>query len=233
MIARVPTATFFDARGVETAMTVDQRAGAQVLLALVLVTSGCIGFLTGDEPLAFEASSVSVTQDALDETGYETGTTREVALNRSFEVAGQRREVAVTNHVAEYQRTVSVLGFERKAAVFVVLSTPQVRILDRTFNPVGDMTNRELLQQLQSRYSQVEVGANVGSTSVSTLGQSAVVDKFEGRASLGGTQIDVFIHVTKIEHDGDFIVAVGVYPQVLPNEDRNVLILVRNIAHGG
>lgn len=213
-------------------MTIERRAGAGILLALLLVTSGCIGVLTGQEALEVEAAPATVPEDALSETGYERTDKRELAVNRTFEAGGQSREVVVTNHVAQYGRSIDLAVVEQRAAVFVLLSTPEVELLGRTFNPVGDMSNRELLERVQSSYGRMEIGASVGSTTVTALGTETTVEKFSGTARIDGTDLDVYVHVTKIEHEGDFVVAIGVYPQQLPSEEERVLTLVRNVRHG-
>ena len=211
---------------------IDARGPSVPLIVLLLVaTSGCIGFLSGQEPLAFEAEVATVGANALSETGYEETNRSELAVEETFEVAGQSREVRVTNQVVQYERSVGVAGVEQRAALFVVVSSPQVRVLDRTFNPIGEMSNRELLGRMQSSYSTISVGERRGSETVSALGTRATVDRFAGTARVAGTESDIFIHVTRIEHDGDFVVAIGAYPQLLPDEGDRVLTLVRNLRH--
>lgn len=211
----------------------DQQAWMGLLVSALLVTSGCIGFLSGQEALSFEAEVATVAGGALAETGYEETNRSELAVAETFEVAGQTREVRVTNQVVQYERSVGVGGVEQRAALFVVVSSPRVEVLGRTFNPIGDMSNRELLGRMQSSYSTVRVGEPQGSETVSALGTRATVDRFAGTARVAGTEIDLFVHVTRIEHDGDFVVAVGAYPQALPDEGDRVLTLVRNLRHEG
>lgn len=195
-------------------------------------TAGCIGFLTGSEPLEFEATTATVTQSALDETGYEEAEVREDPITRSFSAAGQEREVEVTNSIATYERTIDLgpLG-EQKAAIFAVLSTPQVKILDRTFNPVGEMSNRELLQQLQGRYEGFSVGGRVDTRSQTVLGQDTEIEKFEASATFNGQEIDLFVHITNVAHEADFVVPIAVYPQRLPGESEKVFRLYNGIQH--
>lgn len=214
-------------------MSDGRQAAAAMALAILLVSSGCIGFLAGDEALRLEASEGSVSAAAVSDAGYEHARTETVTVNRTFEVAGQTREVQAVNHLTEYHRSVEVgaLGSERKAAVFVVFTTPQVEIAGRTFNPVGEMSNRELLEELQSQYDAIEVGTQVGSETVRTLGTDATVDIFDGSARLAGVEIDVRFQITKVRHDDDFVIAVGIYPAQLPGEGENVRTLIRNLEH--
>ena len=52
-------------------MLSNRRALATVAIALLLTTSGCIGFLTGDEALTFAAEPAAVDDSAAEEAGYE------------------------------------------------------------------------------------------------------------------------------------------------------------------
>lgn len=216
-------------------MNDSRRTAIAAVLGLLVLTSGCVGFITGSEALSVSASEATVSSSALSATGYEHNRTTAVTVNRTFEAAGQSREVTVTNYLAEYQKSIDfgVLGGEREAAVFVAFSTPKVEVLGKTFNPVGEMSNRELLGQLQSQYDTIEVGQQSGSDTVSALGTQATVERYDGRARFGGFYVDIYVHVTKIEHGDDYVVAIGVYPQLLRGEDENVLRLVSGLEHEG
>lgn len=209
----------------------------QTLLALgsgaMTFSAGCVGFLTGSEPVTFEASRATVASEALEETEYREDDVSSETVSRSFSAAGQSREVEVTNWVAKYDRSIDfgALG-SQEIAIFVVLSTPQVRVLDRTFNPVGQMSNRELLQQLQGRYEGFTVGDSVGSTSASVLGETTEIEKFEATATYQGQEIDLFVHISTVAHDDDYIVPVAVYPRQLPGEEQRALRLYSGVVHG-
>jgi hypothetical protein len=63
------------------------------------------------------------------------------------------------------------------------------------------------------------------------LNESADVSKFEGTATLSGQEVDVFVHVTKVKHDGDFVVGVAIHPQQLDGEQERVDTLLEGIEH--
>lgn len=204
---------------------------ALAVLALV-VTSGCLGALTGSDSLQFSSQPVSVSDAALSETDYELEREDTETINRSFTAGGQSRTVEVTNHVAEYARTVGIPGVaEGTLARFAVFSTPQVNILGETFNPVGDMSNRELAERLQSRYENVENVQQVSERSVRVVGPPATVTKFEATVSVDGAEVPIFLHVTKVQHQGDFVIAVAAHPQAIDEESR-VNRLLGAIQHG-
>ena len=205
------------------------RLGAGAALS---AAAGCLGVLTGEEPLTFEASRATVRQSALDDTGYAEDEVSRMPISREFSAAGQTREVEVTNWLARYERSLDLgpLG-EQEIGLFVVLSTPQVRILDRTFNPVGDMSNRELLQQVQGRFEGFSVGSRADTRTLRVLGSDVDVDKFEATATYSGQEIELFVHVATVGHGEDFVVPIAVYPQRLPGEQDRAAQLYRNLEH--
>lgn len=210
-----------------------RRSILGAMVALLVLASGCVGFLVGNEPLTVESSEASVDSQTLAETGYEHNRTVEHPLERSFEIAGQTREVRATNHLSEYHRAVDLplTDTQQRAAVFVVFTTPKVDIAGRTLNPVGDMSNRELLQEVQSQYDSVQVGDKRESYTVQTLDTDATVDTFDGTARMGLLDLEVRFQITTIEHGDDFVIALGVYPAILPGEGENVRSLIRAIEH--
>jgi hypothetical protein len=200
-----------------------------VALAVLVALAGC-GMLTVD--LSYAASPATVGDATLDETGYEESNVSEQAVNREFSAAGQTRNVTVTNHVAMYERSVDlpVVG-ERRAAVFGAFASPEVSILGQSFNPIEDYDNRDLAGLAQNQYSGLTIGDEVGSRNVDVLNQTATVTKFDGEASISGTTVDVYVHVTKVKHDGDYVVGVAIHPQALDGEQETVDELLASLEH--
>ena len=198
----------------------------------VTATSGCLSAVTGDGPLTFESSAAHVDEATSSDTGYELAEEKAPTIKRSFSVAGQSREVEVTNHLSVYEKAIDLgpLG-SHKAGLFAVFTTPQIEVAGQTFNPIKDMSNRELLSQFQSRYENLSIKGQVGSTTVQSLGTQTTVEKYDATATLQGTQIPIYIHVTRVKHDGDFVLAIGAYPQRLSGEESTILRLVKNIVH--
>ncbi len=202
-------------------------------LAVVLatVTAGC-GFLTGSEALSFSASPATASDDAQSETGYEEQAVESSTMTRNFSAAGQTRQVEVTNQQARYERAVDLgpLGSQR-AAVFVTFASPEVNVVGQTFNPISDMSTREVLRQFESQYEGLTVGDRVENRSVRALGSQRTLQKFEGTATLAGSEVDVYVHATKFQHGEDYLVAVGIYPQQIDGEEENVVALVEGMEH--
>lgn len=198
----------------------------------IAAISGCLGPLTGDEPLTFSSSPATVSGDAQSEAGYSLTDQRSPVVERDFTVAGQTRTVKVTNQVAMYEKAVGLgpLG-SQKAGVFAAVTTPKIEIAGQTFNPVGEMSTRELIAQFQSRYTDLTVGEKVGTDQVATLGTAVQVEQYEATATFKGTEVPIYLHVGRFAHGDDFVVALGAYPRRLPNGKSDVLALVSGLQH--
>lgn len=208
----------------------DRRTLAVGALAALIALSGCLGFLSG--PLTFQAQKVTVENGTLQNADYEEVAVTKLEVNRTFSVGGQSKEVVVTNWLAQYEKQVSVLGMERRAAVFSAFSSPEVSVLGKTFNPIDDYTNRELIQLVQQQYGSISNIQHVSNATMQMLGEQTSVAKFSANAQLsGGQSVDVYVHVTSVNHEGDVVVAVGVYPQELGGEQQAIFTLIQNLTH--
>jgi hypothetical protein len=206
---------------------------AATLVGLVL-TSGCIGFLTGSEALQFSSSEVKVTQSAQEETNYQQARREPQTVTRQFQAAGQTRDVEVTNHLAEYSRSVSLPVFgDQQIARFTVMATPKVRIAGQgPFNPVGDMNNTELVLTLQEKYETISNVRPESDRTVTVFGNETTVSKFRADATTDtGQSVEVFIHITRVDHGDDYLLGVGVYPTQVDGEQENVDTLLQSIDH--
>ncbi|WP_135826110.1 DUF6517 family protein [Halorussus ruber] len=209
-----------------------RRVAAGILLALLVVTSGCTGVLSG--PVTFSASQATVSDAALEETGYEHNSTKAMNVSRTFSAAGQEKEVEVTNWVSEYHQRAGLPGVgEQKVAVFATFSSPQVEVLGKSFNPLAKYSNRQLAQRFTSQLQSVNNVRKAGSQNRTMLGKTTRVTTFEASVTTAaGIQFDANVHVTKVEHEGDHVVAIAVYPQKLPGQEEKVYRLLRGIEHG-
>ncbi|WP_265111625.1 DUF6517 family protein [Halosolutus halophilus] len=205
---------------------------------IVGTSAGCLGFL--DDITSFSASPAIVNADQADEAGYEYQGTVEQVETKS--VPRTDESVEVTNYVSQYTRTITtpldVLdGSDTEAGVFAIITTPQVRVAGKDYNPVGDMSNAEIAERIQNQYDALSVDGSVGERSVEGLETSIDVETFEGEAAFQGQQgVDVFVDVAQPDHDDDHLVIVGVYPDDynLPVTDEKARIdtMIRGLEHG-
>lgn len=209
-----------------------RRVVATILAVAVLVsTSGCVGVLTGEEPLTFSADRAAVDESVASNAGYSSNGTETVTVNRTFQVAGQERRVVAENKMTTYEKSLDLVVVEAKLGVFTVVSTPAVEVAGQTLNPIGDYSNARLVELVQDRYSGLSDVREVSSRTITVQGTETEVTKFAGKATVQGQQIDVFVHVTKYRDGDDFVVAIGIYPQQLDGEQENVLSMMRAIQH--
>lgn len=216
-------------------MPVSSRSIAALTLVLIVSTAGCVGVLTGNEPLTVESDSVSVSSAAQNDAGYEEVRSTTDELTREVAAAGQTRDVVVTNHISEYARSVEVgpIG-TGEFARFAVVSTPAVELFGQTFNPVGEMTNRELAEMAQNQYQDFENLQTAGERRVTLLGTAATVSTFTADAALRGTgqTVELTLHVTRLRDGDDFIVVVAAHPTLVPGEADRVDTMLGGVQHG-
>lgn len=221
-------------------MTVTRRgllaAGATAATGLV---AGCTDFVA--DSLSSDAATVS--GDALAATGYAEHTVEEVVVERTVGRFGIERTIEARNWYAEYDRAVEFdsfgpgIGPDRlQAAVVSALTTPQVSVLGKTFNPVGDYSTDELVALIQSRYDELEGVERVDEAPLSILGAEATVVRYRAEARLieAGTTLDVFLQVSEpVAHGDDFVIGVAVYPQVVgyDTESDDVRTLLEGLEH--
>ncbi|MFC7156398.1 DUF6517 family protein [Halomarina halobia] len=196
--------------------------------------AGCLGVLTGDEALRFEAQAAVVPPSVRDSEGYEEHETTKPEVTREFSAAGQTREVTVQNVVAQYDRGVDIpVAGRARAAVFTVLSTPQVKILGKTFNPVKDMSTDEIVDMVQQRYERVQNVRRADSRTVSILGTETEAVRYTADATLAaGASVEVYLTVTEVVADADdFVLCFAAYPRSL-DERETVTALANGVRHG-
>lgn len=209
-----------------------------LLLAITMATSGCVQAVTGG-PIAFEASPASVSDDALQATGYEAGEQRAFTVNQTVNVPvlGER-EVRVSNHLATYSRVdaggETGNGSETSAGAFVVLSTPQAQVAGQGTNPLGRMPLKELVQQVAARAggNQSDV-KHVGTREITVLGTETAVEKFSSTTRAEGETVETFVYVTRVAHGEDYVVGVGILPKKFEDDEDALYKLMKGIEHEG
>jgi hypothetical protein len=210
----------------------NRRTLATLLLAVLLVTSGCTQLL-GSGPAEYTAERAVVAEPTAAEQDYQLNDTREVELSRTLSLAGQEKEVVVTNQIATYEKSLDlgVLG-SQKLGVVAVFASPQVEIAGRDMNPIGDWSSGRFVREVGSRYDSVSNVEPTGeSRNVTVLGTDTAVTTFAGTTSVEGQQVDVTVHVTKFGHEGDYVAVVGAYPSRLDGEGSAVLEMIRGVEH--
>lgn len=215
---------------------VTRRVAVTVGVALVLLLSGCAAT---QEEFRFESTPGTVADDALSEAGYEsTEEAESLTVNRTVNAGGQERDVTVVNYASAYAREVEVAGQSRTLAGAAVFTTPSISFVGQEFNPVADQSNEQLVDRAQSRVGgQIDGGGVedvtfVENRTATILGAETTVGVFSGTVTVNGAEIEMRILVTKVKHEGDFVIVAGAYPQALAGDERPRLETVfDNVEH--
>ncbi|MXR50279.1 hypothetical protein GRX03_01465 [Halovenus sp. WSH3] len=204
--------------------------------AAIAGIAGCLDVITGGAA-EFEANPSRVPQSVLDETGYELDGVSDREITRTFEAGGESRDVVVTNKLAEHHKSISVptAGLDgADAAVFTALTTPQVNVLGRNFNPVEDMSAQELAQMVQQQYDMAAAPSEEDEQTVTINGEQTPLVRFRADARFQGNPIELFIHISEaVELGDDFVVVFGGYPTVLSGEGENIVQMAEAVEQGG
>ncbi|RKD97735.1 DUF6517 family protein [Halopiger aswanensis] len=191
--------------------------------------SGCLGVIGMAEHTSTPAGvDPSVREDA----GYEAPTLEELVVERDVGTDAYSETITVTNHQTQYEKVIDMgpLG-EQRGAVFSVLSTPQVELAGRQFNPVEEMSTTELVDLIASNYEGIGNVTLEEEAAIQILGQATTRSRFSADAEFEGESVEVDLHVTEaVETDEDLLVTIGVYPQRLRSrEEERVLSLMGGV----
>ena len=200
-----------------------------VVLCVVLVSSlaGCSS-LFGET--TFPAGEATVAEPALSETGYEMVTVSTRTVTRGVGAGAASRSVAVELNTAVYRRSP---GGERPMALpagLVLTSAPGVEVGNDTANPLSDVRVGDVVDDADLGYANVSIDEVVGTRKVSVLGAERRVTRFDGSATENGSSVNVTVHVTAFEHEGEFLLAVAVYQSRL-SERRQIDRLLAGVRH--
>ncbi|MDF9745205.1 DUF6517 family protein [Natrinema salsiterrestre] len=179
--------------------------------------SGCLGMLGLAE---HESSPAGVEAAAREETGYEQTAIEALPIER--DVGPTDETVTVTNHMTKHEKSIDMglLG-SRRGAIFNVLTTPQVSIVGRELNPVGEMSTQELMDLVRSNYDGISNISRVEDSDITILEQTTTKTQFTADAEFDGQSVDVDIHITEaVEADEDLLVTIGVYPQYARDQEE-------------
>ena len=194
-----------------------ERRVATLCVVLVVLLAGCSS-LFGET--TFPAGEATVSEAALSETGYETVTVSTQTVTRSVGAGEASRSVTVEINTAVYRRGP---GDERPTTLpvgFVLVSAPGVEVGNDTVNPLSDVPVGEVVDDTDLGYANVSIDDAVGTRDVTVLGSERRVTRFDGSATENGSSVNVTVHVTTVEHEGEFLLAVAVYPSRLPERQR-------------
>lgn len=192
-----------------------------VSLVCILMTTGCLGFILGDNALSIESEPVAVSNSTLSDTDYEQVRGDAITFNTSVSVGDQERTVNATSHVREYSRDANFPATDMAVTRFVTLSTPKAEVGGESLNPIGDRSNSQLAERLLGSYDGIESPEHVNNRTVTSLDGERTISTYEATAQITqNIQIPVMLHVTSFAHDDDYITVLAVHPKQIDEQAR-------------
>lgn len=203
-----------------------------LMLGLLSASTGCLDVLTGTEPVTVEAEAAIVSERVASEAGYQLTDTSSPTVARDIKAGGQARTVEATNRVATYEKAMSIPSIdEENLATFSAIATPSVKVFGRTLSPIGDYSYEELIDLLSSEYGELNTVDYVESQETTVLGVETDVSKYAARAMIDGQDIDVSIHVTRVENESDYVILIGIYPEKKSDEEQDIISMIEGVNH--
>jgi len=203
------------------------RTVGVLALVVVVATSGCIGFVSGEEPLVYEANEVGVSEDATTATGYERTLNEELVVNQTV----SDRRVEVRNHYVRYEKYDDIA--EETTGVLAVVSTHRVDVFGHTTNPYANMSYAGILANLTADYDtafgDLEDVRFVENKSATVLGTEARVGVFATTTTFGGQEVELRLYVTRVIHGDDVVLAFGGHPTKLPAGEQELIAMLEGI----
>lgn len=216
-------------------MTTRRSVLAAGATAGVALTAGCLDFVLGNAPLEFDAQMVRPTDDQLEESAYEELEADWERITEAVTVGGAEREISASVWASTYSKTVEVQGERLEAALFAAVSLPKMEVLGRPLNPILELSNEELLAEFQGefdgQYGQLDDLQRVDDFGLPILGAGRTVDVFTTETDVDGEVLEITLFVSSFAHDGDVIVLLGGFPELLPEEGVNIELLMESVEH--
>lgn len=200
----------------------------------VVLTAGCVDFVTGEGSLELAAERAAPTDNALESTDYEEYEIGRETIDESVDV-GVERDVEATIWVSSYAKEIEFRGREHDGCFFTAVSIPDVSLAGYSANPIEEMSNEELLTEFRDKfageYDGLEDLTHTDSLGLDVLGDSREVDVFEGETEFKGEAIDIELQVSSFSHEDDLLVLLGSYPVAFAEESANVEALLESVEH--
>jgi hypothetical protein len=212
-------------------MKPQKRAVAALAVAALLMLGGCTSAITGDGPVTFDAEQATVSQDTLNQQNYKQTGERSPSIERTVEVAGQERTVNITNQLVSYQKDTDTVT---ETSTFTVFSTPGATIAGQPVNPIASMSNDQLVDTVLSNANQNKIRdiQELDNYNTTVNGTETKVTKYKGTTTVEGQEVDVYMHLTKVQMGDDIVVAVGVYPEMAQStSEGDMEALIRALQH--
>jgi hypothetical protein len=194
---------------------------AGVGTAAVVSTAGCLGVIGMDE---HEATPGGVDPAVREQTGYEQTDIEEIVVRETVQV-GISEEITVRNYLTRHEKSVDLgPAGSVPAATFAVLTSPQISVAGRAFNPIREMSARELVGLVESNLERIDDVEHVEDRETTILEAETVEGIFQAETDVQGFAIELTLHVTEsVQTESDHLVTIGAYPSRLRDTEEDDL----------
>lgn len=185
-----------------------------VLSAVVGLSVGSLsGCMLLQDEIERSASPAELDDETRTEVGFEHQGTEETTVTQTVTVAGEERDLSLTNYIAAYRRIVP--ESDEAVASFQSFSTPSVTIGDAEANPVWELEPARLIRRFASeaQMNDMQDIREVGSPTFRALGEVRQFTMLEGTAQRQGQEVTVRLPVGKFKHDDDILILIAGYPE--------------------
>lgn len=203
-----------------------KRTLVVVSMSFFLASAGCSGLLGSSESLSFSAEPATIDSASVADAGFELANDEEIVVHRDLEAGGNETNVTITNRVHVYNKEVR----SANVSFVLVLSTPKIEIGGQPMNPMGTMDTESLLDRAVDHRADVRGVEHDGSWTAPILGENRTVERFHAVARIDDRDVNVTLHLTRIPHGDDYVIAVGVYPREYDGKS-DVRMLFEGIEH--
>lgn len=180
-----------------------------------------------EDALEQEAEPAAVEDNTVGSSDFEQDSLADQVYEESIEIAGESRDLRLTNWTNQYTRTVSGVDFD--AARFSLFTTPTVTVAGESANPFGRFDREQLLQDMIDRFDVVPIQniERTGERTVMMFDEALTVGEFDAETD-GGVQLR--LHLADRTHDGDLLVLFGLHPELLDTTGE-LDTLAQNVVH--
>lgn len=176
----------------------------------------------GDGPIKRTAAPAALSESAVSETEYQEEEQRE----QRFERTVQGRTIIASNQITLYAKSVDQIA---RGSLFGVVSTPGFSIAGQTLNPVGQMSNEDLLEFVSDEFGGISDVSKELTFESTVLGSKTEISKFGATRELGNQNVDMYIYAGKAlnerndEGKTDVVLGAGGYPKGLDDTESETI----------
>ena len=206
---------------------VRRRLLAAAATATLVSIAGCSLL---DDEIERSATPAAIDSNTLVRTSFEHDGTAEMTMVETVEVAGETRDLRLTNYLATYRKTVPAT--DGGVATVQLFTTPSVTVADQEANPFASFDTRQLLSEIATRAGEdgIDDVREVGSRSVRVLGADRTFTQHEATTERQGKEVVVRLPVARLVNESDILVVFAAYPKLL-EETAGVYDAIEGIEH--